>query len=213
MTALASFLRSPFSRLVLGAALAVSLVGAGCATVVTGGGDDSGGGAGGSSTTGDSSSSSEPGHPTDGGASTAIAMLRSEIPPLDPASGSSGSSGTTGGGDIDPNTLYVMLGDEAIACSAPYAAQGCGSHWRVTIGIPPWLQAPGIIDLASPEVISGFSATGPGGGDDCYFAGGSFIDGTLEIVSIDDDQITGVLTNTTHWEFNADGPFTASRCF
>jgi len=50
-------------------------------------------------------------------------------------------------------------------------------------------------------------------GGDCYAAGGSFIEGTLEIVSIDDDQVVGVLANTEEWEFDADGQFSASRCF
>ena len=216
MNAPASLSRSPFLLCV--AALAASILTAACGTVVTDGGGDSGGGAGGPNGSGGSDPSGGGGgssNPTGGGSSTAIAMLSSEIPPYgggDP--GDSGSSGTTSGGwEVDPNTLYIMLGDAPIACSDPYAGMDCGNHWSVTIGIPPALQVPGVIDLASPEIISTFSATGPSGGGDCYAAGGSFMEGTLEIVSIDDDQVVGVLANTAEWEFDADGQFSASRCF
>ncbi len=200
----ASF-RSRALHLVLGAVSVVGgLVVAGCNGVVThGGGGEGGGGAG-----GDPGVSGGGGSVADGG--PAIAMLYSELPDVD--TGGTGSS-SSGGPPVDPNTLYLAIGDQPIACVDPYAGQDCGGHWRVAFGIPQAMQVPGVIDLASQEVNAYFTATGPGSGPDCYWVGGSFNTGTLEIVSIDGDQIVGSLSGTDTFEFNANGPFTALRCF
>lgn len=144
-------------------------------------------------------------------ASQAVAMLYSEVN-WDVGGGSGSSSvSTTSGTGIDPNTLYVFIHDDAASCSDPFAAMPCGSHWSVTVAIPPHLQQPGVISLSDPSLISTFSATGPGSGDDCYFGGGSY-DGDLEIVSINNTEVVVRLANTDKFEFDADGEYTAPRC-
>lgn len=141
----------------------------------------------------------------------AIAMLYSQIPP--PGGGSSGeSSSVASGNPVDPSTLYIFLGNHAIACNDPYGDVTC-SEWDVTIGIPTSLQKPGVIKLDNPEIISNFSVNlDPDASGMCGGGGGSFWDGTLEIVSIDDAQVVGKLENTATFDFDANGDFTALRC-
>jgi hypothetical protein len=155
--------------------------------------------------------SAEPPPPPSG--TSAIALLYSQLPGIeDPGTGSSSSTTSGGGTFIDPNTLYLKAGSYPLVCSDPYALGACPS-FEVSIGIPPALQHPGVILLSSPELISSFSATGPNiDSPDCWFGGGSFYDGTIEIVSIDDRQVVFRLDNTSTFEFNANGEYTALRC-
>jgi hypothetical protein len=137
----------------------------------------------------------------------AVAMLYSEVPWSVPGSGSS----TSTGGSIHPDTLYIFIRNDGALCADPMAAQGCGGNWGVTIAIPPHLQTPGVYPLSSPDLISMFSATGPDP-NDCWFGGGSFIDGDLEILSIDEGQLTISLSNTYAYDFDANGSYTVPRC-
>ena len=59
----------------------------------------------------------------------------------------------------------AMIGDMAPLCEDPFAYAGCG-HWKVSIGIPPDLVKPGILNIDDPRLISSFSSSGPdrGGG-------------------------------------------------
>jgi hypothetical protein len=198
--------RSPISLAALCAAM-FSLVACGGYVVKSGSGEGGSGGAASGGTGGGSAGGSA-------GGSNAIAMLYSQFP--DVSGGGGGTSGTTGpGGGPDPNTLYVMIGNDPIQCTNPYQSQACDStvHWQVSIGIPPSLQKVGTIPLSSPELISTASDTGPNqGASDCWGGGGSFIEGTLEITAIDTTHVEGVLSGTQQFEFNADGPFNAQRC-
>lgn len=143
--------------------------------------------------------------------SEAIAIRYADLPDVDTGSGS--SSGSGGGTEPHPDTLFIKISDQTIACQDPHAALGCGSHWEVSIGIPPALQVPGVISLSSPDVIAYATATGPGGGDDCWWGGGSFMDGTVEILSIDSEKVEVRLENTWAYDFDANGEYTALRCF
>lgn len=195
---------------------------AACGSTVVGGGS---GGTGGNTTTtvasssgngsgmggqgGNGGSGTAGGNP---GSSNAISMLYSELKSPDPASGTSVGS-TSGGGGPDPNTLYIAISDTAQDCDNPYAAEPCGDHYKVMLGIPPALQAVGIIALNDPSIISTFSWAGvqdqPG---QCPGGGGSFWDGELEITEIDNTHVAGILTNTSTFDFDANGPFDAPRC-
>jgi hypothetical protein len=179
---------------------ALSIIG--CGSVVTGGG----GGDRGAGGSGGSASSSSNGNGGNGSTtSSAIALLYSQFPPS--GSSSSSTSSTSSGGGPDPNTLYIMLGDYALACEDPFETP-CG-NWHVSIGIPPALQVPSVISLSDPTVTSMYSASAPA----CESgSGGSFIDGTLEIVSISQTDVVGKLVNTSTFEFDANGDFTAVRC-
>lgn len=128
------------------------------------------------------------------------------------AAGSSSSSGEA----IDPDTLYIFLSSQQLTCADPLASLDCGQQWDVTIAVPPALQQVGSLSLDNPDLISVFGATGPGAGDldsgGCYFGGGSYMDGTLEIVSIGADSVTIQLSNTMDFEFDADGAYEVPLC-
>ncbi|XXX80250.1 hypothetical protein WMF30_15900 [Sorangium sp. So ce134] len=143
-------------------------------------------------------------------AARAIALFRSQLPEV---SGGSGSSSTASGGPaLDPDDLFIKIGNRELSCADPYGDYSCGT-WTVSIGIPPALQVPGVINLDAPELISYQSFTGPDrGGGDCYGGGGSFIEGTIEIVSIDAARVVVRLSDTDTYEFDANGEYTALRC-
>jgi len=134
-----------------------------------------------------------------------------------PTSESGSSVATTSGGDtIDPDTLFIFVSSETLSCDNPMVELDCGGQWEVSISIPPALQQPGTLLLDSDEINSSFSATGPGSGTldggDCWFGGGSFWDGAIEILSIEDDNIEFELTDTSDLDFDADGSYDAAIC-
>ena len=204
------------SSLVLGAISITALLAlAACETQVVGGGSggnaaaSTSGGIGGSGGNGNGGSGSAGANP---GSSNAIAMLYSEMQsPPNPTGTTVAAS--SGGGGPDPNTLFIQLSNTPENCNDPYAAEACGNHYRVSIGIPVALQKVGIIALNDMTVISYASYSGledlPG---QCPGGGGSFIDGELEITAIDSTHVQGILTNTWALDFDANGVFDAPRC-
>ncbi|WP_437805915.1 hypothetical protein [Sorangium sp. So ce1078] len=140
----------------------------------------------------------------------AIALLRSQRPDT---SGSSGSESTaSGGSDLDPNDLFIFIANHEISCADQSFPFICGT-WEVSIFIPPALQVPGVIPLDTPELGAYFSAAGPDrGGGDCYSGGGSFFEGTIELVSIDAEKVVFRFEGTDTYEFDANGEHTALRC-
>lgn len=149
-----------------------------------------------------------------GGAASynALALYRSQVP--DVSGGGENSTSTGGGTDLDPNDLFVIISNHGLTCVDPYGSYACG-NWRVAIVIPPALQVPGVLDLHSPELLnySGFSVSGPDDGSgNCYGGGGSFYDGTVEIVSLDATQVVVRFEGTDTSEFDVDGVHTAIRC-
>ena len=142
----------------------------------------------------------------------AIALRYADFPP--PSSGSSGGTGGAGGFEIDPNTLYVMIGSSTPLCDDPFAYAGCGS-WKVSIGIPPELVKPGLLKLDDPRLISSFSSSGPDrGGGDCSGGGGSFVEGTIEIValSMSGQTLEVRLADTWTFDYDVNGTYTAAFC-
>lgn len=186
-----------------------------CGTEVIGGGSGGNATAASSGATGGSGGNGNGGAGTAGGnpgSSNAIAMLYSEMQsPPNPTGTTVAAS--SGGGGPDPNTLFIQLSDTPESCNDPYAAEPCGNHYRISIGIPVALQQLGIIALNDPTLISSFSWSGledaPG---QCPGGGGSFFDGELEITAIDQTHVQGILTNTSTFDFNANGVFDAPRC-
>ncbi|WP_437963503.1 hypothetical protein WMF04_27675 [Sorangium sp. So ce260] len=140
----------------------------------------------------------------------AIALLRSQLPDT---SGSSGSE-STGSGEpaLDPNDLFIIIGNRELSCADPSFHFICGK-WEVSISIPPALQVPGVIPLDTPGLGAYASVAGPDrGGGDCYGGGGSFFDGTIEIVSIDAEKVVVRFEDTSTFDFDANGEHTALRC-
>jgi hypothetical protein len=132
-----------------------------------------------------------------------------------PVGGTSGSGGT---GSIDPKTLYVKIGNFPPSCAGGDPAPTCTSTltWQVSIGIPPALQVPGVLQLADKSLISFVSESGISGGSPgtCSGGGGTFWEGTLEIVSIDAGTIVVTLSGTSAngSDFVADGTYVAPIC-
>jgi hypothetical protein len=195
---------------------------AACGTQVIDGGGS--GGSGGNATTVSSSGSAGNGGAGSGGngnggggtaggnpgTSNAISMLYGDLP-------NSAPSGTTvassSGGGPDPNWLYIAISSTLESCTDPFAAEPCGDNYRVSLGIPPALQQVGTIALNDPSLISYFSWSGPEDGPgQCPGGGGSFIEGELEITAIDNTHVAGILTNTSTFDFDANGAFDAPRC-
>lgn len=139
-----------------------------------------------------------------------IAIPFNEIPST---GGSSGSTGGGGGEPLDPNRIFITFGSQKPVCESPYRSGGCG-HWKVGFGVPPELLKAGtVIPLTDAQLNSYSSFSGPDrGGGDCYGGGGSFIAGTVEIVSVDDEKILIRLEDTWTFDFDANGEHTIDRC-
>jgi hypothetical protein len=138
-----------------------------------------------------------------------------------PSSGGGGDTGgsgstsasTSAGDDPDPDTLFIRLGTEPLACgeTPTYACD----NWRVSISIPPQYQEPGIYDLDDTDIAVTYSIQGPPSAEDpedCFFGGGGGFGGTLEIFAIDDETVHGAFCSDDLSEVMVDGVFTAQRC-
>jgi hypothetical protein len=137
-------------------------------------------------------------------------MRYADIPPAPSGSGT-GSTTAGGGTALDPNTVFLFVGNGPPICGDPYRAEPCGK-WRVAIGIPPALFQPGVLSLDDRRLTSSMSVRGPDqGGDICYGGGGSFYDGTLEIVDAG-ASVNIRLANTATIDFNANGSYQVARC-
>lgn len=189
------------------------------AQVVGGGGGGNGGsgGSGGNAVSSTAATTSGGGNVGGGGTaggsfgSNAMAMLYSEA--QDPNPNPTGTTVSAGGGGPDPNSLLITISNTPENCNDPYEVEPCGDHYRIFITIPVALQKVGIIPLNDPTIISSFSWSGPAeASGSCAGGGGSFFDGELEITAIDGAHVEGILSNTSSFDFNADGPFNAPRC-
>jgi hypothetical protein len=142
----------------------------------------------------------------------AIAIFREDLPP---SGGGGSSSVSTGGGSLPGDDLLLMTGSDTPVCSDPFASPGCETQgWGVTVILPAAYQTPGVYSLSDPAIISSFSV-GLGSPGECAGGGGSYFDGSIEVVTIDDQQVVYTLSGTAelHSGFgNADGTYEASRC-
>ncbi|MDC3960259.1 hypothetical protein [Polyangium jinanense] len=168
------------------------------------------GGTGGNGTGGDS----------DGPDSLAVALTRAQLDVLwdeywanhDP----SGSSSSAGGvPELNPDDLFLRISDLGASCNSPTTDLGCG-HWQLSIALPPALQQVGVYNLDSPELLaySHFSETGEPyspAPDDCSFGGGTIGAGTLEILSIDENEVHFRI-DAEYWGEKANGEYIAPRC-
>ena len=58
----------------------------------------------------------------------------------------------SGGGELDPGTIFVSLSNQPLVCADPTAILQCGGRWEVTLVIPPEFQSPGIYNLLGQDV-------------------------------------------------------------
>lgn len=176
----------------------------GNATTASSSGSGGGGGSGGNGNGGGGTAGGSP------GGSNAIAMLYGELQSSNPSGTTVASSS---GGGPDANMLYIAISNTPENCNDPFEAEPCGDNYRVAIGIPVDLQKVGIIPLNDPTIISNFSWSGAADATgQCAGGGGSFFDGELEITAIDGGHVAGILTNTSTFDFDANGAFDAPRC-
>jgi len=131
----------------------------------------------------------------------------------------SGSVSVGGGGNLNPNDLFLRLSDLGASCQSPTTELSCGGHWQLTLVLPPSLQQVGVYDLEDPELVAYSSMTETGelnspAPDDCPWGGGSTGPGTLEIISIDDTEVhfNVQFAGGGFWETDPSGEYTAPRC-
>jgi hypothetical protein len=149
--------------------------------------------------------------------STGIVIRNGDIPRFDAGESGTGSTSTTtgqggSGPGTDPDTKFVILGNAPLTCGDPYSYGTC-DRWRVSIGIPTALFKVGVLALNRTDISSSISVTGPDrGGGDCSFGGGTFWDGTIEIVSISSTDVVVRLKDTFVFEVDVDGVYHAVPC-
>jgi hypothetical protein len=128
----------------------------------------------------------------------------------------SGSASSSSGGGVDPNTLYLSIGDQYTTCADPIAPIPCGGYFNVTIGIPPALVQLGSLPLSTPGLISvSFETEGGVDPGACGGGGGSYVDGTLTITDIETTTVSFTLSGTDGFDVgpeSADGVYVATIC-
>lgn len=159
-------------------------------------------------------------NPTGGGGGTTpvnpyegVAM-RFDAIPEEPSE--SGTTVTTGGGGPSGDTLVVAFGKNVpFACGkSPFLSGNCPS-WDVIFNLPLELQKPGIVSLSDPRLNGFMSVTAQNAGapeGDCYFGGGSFVDGQVEILSIGNGELRFKLSGTSTFDFDANGEHVVQLC-
>lgn len=157
------------------------------------------------------------GGPKDQPGADGIAISRAQLDAYwdgqDLGAGSSTSSG--GGSDLNPDDLFLIIGQPVPTCAEPQPLLACGGQWDVSIPLAPAMQAPGVVDLSDPALNAFASETGPMRDDpeDCWWGGGSFVGGTLEVLAIDEAQVVIALEGTGDLnDFDANGEHMLVRC-
>lgn len=125
-----------------------------------------------------------------------------DIPP-DPTGGESDVA-TTDDPGMDPDAILVRVSSLATSCDGDDGP--CREGWGISFTLPPEAQEPGVYML--DDFTSGYSVTMCDGGG----GGGGGLGGTVEIVSIDDEEIVGRFCGTDAFDFESNGEWTAERC-
>lgn len=135
----------------------------------------------------------------------AYAIRFGDLPDVDVGESDSGGSGGT---EIDPDTLLVVVTTGADGCEDPWAALACG-QWSLSFSLPPGT-LPGSYALF-PELNGVQTATGPiDETGECWFGGGT-LEGTVELTTTE-GVIAGRITGASAFDFDANVEFTASLC-
>jgi hypothetical protein len=157
------------------------------------------------------------------GTHTAVAMTRAQLDVRwdEYWANEAASSGTVtvGGGNdnLDPNDLFLEISNQGASCSAPTTALSCGGNWSLSVALPPSYQAVGIYDLEDPAIaaystMSESGALNSANPEDCSWGGGSLGSGTLEVLSIDGQEIHFVVTMNSFLDADPSGEYTAIVC-
>lgn len=141
--------------------------------------------------------------------------MRWDAIPSDPVESGTVVSSSSGGGPAG-DSLYVTFGrNVAFTCgTSPFAPFACPG-WSVGFTLPVELQHPGSISLDDPRINATSSESFPNEGvadASCYFGGGSFFDGKLEILSFDDGFLTFRIDGAPVFAFDANGEHQVPIC-
>ncbi len=128
--------------------------------------------------------------------------------------GGSGDGGTSGGGtgsDPSPDTLVVQISTGPDDCDDPWAGLQCGNQWSMSLLIPPPLQVPGTYQIF--DELGGFvQVTGPDEGGDICSGGAGSLDGQADLSVVSEQEVSGQLSMTDVFDFDANVAFTAVGC-
>ncbi len=81
------------------------------------------------------------------------------------------------------------------------------------IGIPSDLFKPGVLSLSDTRITSSASSQGiDRGGGDCSGGGGSYFQGSIEILDVGADTVKVRLSDTFKFDFDADGDYDVAIC-
>ena len=117
-----------------------------------------------------------------------------------------------GWGDFHEGWLFVEVGDTENECTVWADYPDCPNHWRVSIGLPPEVQKPGVYDTKHPDLQS-YLRISFDGDPICGTFSEPAMDGSLQIISIDDEKIVGRLCNVPRgYGPDVNGTFTAYFC-
>ena len=130
---------------------------------------------------------------------------------------------------VDPDALYVFIGNTGQTCDSPFMSPACDtnaySDWQFVVGIPAAHQVPGALPLSTPTTSTGVdnvvALSGSSGGNSSSCISGTSPDGLsgdVGITSIDATQVTlqfmGVTPNA--WVGSTlpvfDAEYVAPRC-
>lgn len=129
------------------------------------------------------------------------------------SSGEGGYGSGVGGGSPgwDPDTLILFISNDLVECVDPFgSADDCGERQvKAIINLPPAYQQVGVYSL-SDEALNAFFSETQGDGNICEGGGGSFWDGTLEVLEVNDSFIRVQLAGTSPADL--DGIHDVLRC-
>ncbi len=116
-----------------------------------------------------------------------------------------------GWGDFYGDFIFVEVSSDENECTVWQGYPACGGKWRISIGLPPEAQKPGVYDTGHPDIESYVRISFEG--DPCGHFTNAAMPGALRIISIDDEKVVGRLCNVPRgWGHDMNGTFTAYRC-
>jgi hypothetical protein len=147
------------------------------------------------------------GIPDDGEADGALKAVAQAPSEADPNLGSA----------YDDGSIVISLASDALTCSSSTPnwidITECpdSSHWFVRFRLPPAMQTPGVYDIAQLDSVS--QEVNPLPPNGCEAGGGTMLQGTVEVVSIDDENVIVTLAGTSMMNGgNVDGTYEVPFC-
>lgn len=119
------------------------------------------------------------------------------------------SAVTSGGGEGSYDDLFLIVGNQAPACEAPFDTGCAAPAYRVSVVLPLAFQQPGFYSLQGIATFFESETNCQGGG------GGSYWDGSIEVLEVNEERIIFKLTGTSPLSNlpSADGVYSAPRCY